>query len=116
MSRTACRSCRSLSWSAFRAGSLQSVWMGPSEHSFSGAVLRFSFARPACAAAFARRWAARVGVSLAVRRDPGGLVSVSVPIAPPHTRWPGSGRVVVVAGGLRAFIRELSASGIARWS
>lgn len=66
-------------WSAFRAGSLASVLLRPSSRSGSGAVLVCSFRSLACAGAFARRWALRLGVSVAVRSG-AGLFAVSVPV------------------------------------
>jgi hypothetical protein len=115
MERSAARSLRSVCFSGFRAGSLARVWMGPSVHSFSGHVLRLGFARQTSATSFARRWAARIGASVAVSRE-GALVWVSVPVALPHSRYPGSGRVVVVSGGLRVLCQELNSSGIVRGS
>lgn len=75
---------RSLSFSAFRSGSLFGLRVRPSGHSRSGLVLVAAFRRSASAGAFARRQAARLGLPVAVRLVPGGW-SVSVPVACPVT-------------------------------
>jgi len=75
-------SVRSLSFSALRAGSLFALRVRPSMHSFSGFVLVAAFRRQAAAAAWARRWAARLGLSVAVRLVQGGW-AVSVPVSGP---------------------------------
>lgn len=68
--------------SAFRAGSFAGVVVRPSRRSPSGVVLAVCFRSPARAAAFAARWAGRLGVSVAVRPGPrAGLVAVSLPVA-----------------------------------
>ena len=102
-------SARSLAFSAFRAGSLVSLVFRPSSRSFSGAVVVARFACPRCAGLFARRWASRLGVSVAVR---GG--AVSVPVAVPSSRPLWLGRLVVCSGGLRGFVRSLGSAGVVR--
>jgi hypothetical protein len=72
---------RSLSFSAFRAGSLFGLRVRPSSHSASGCVLVAAFASQAAASRFARRWAGRLGMPVVVRLVPGGW-SVSVPVVP----------------------------------
>ena len=100
---------RSLAFSAFRSGGLRGLVFRPSSRSFSHFVAVCSFASRAAAARFARRWAVRLGVSVAVS----GL-SVSVPCLPPrHSRWPAwVGRPVFFGGGVRGLVRGLSARGL----
>jgi hypothetical protein len=64
--------------SAFRSGGLRSASWRSSKHSFSLAVAVCVFAAPAAAAAFARRWARRLGVAVTVRG-----CAVSVPVSAP---------------------------------
>jgi hypothetical protein len=102
---------RSAVRSAFRSGSLVSVFLGQSSRSPSGVVLRCSFGRWLCAARFARRWAGRLGVPVVVRVAGAGW-SVSVPVFLGSSRWPaGAGWVQPVAGvgvrGLRPFLARL---------
>lgn len=97
----------SVAWSAVRAGGCVSLVWRPSLHSFSGAVAAVCFRRRSVAAAFAARWAARVGVFVAVRRVPGGWAA-SVPVAlgcggSLVVAGPGGG-VRGVAAGLRALL------------
>ncbi len=101
------KSIRSLSFSAFRAGSLAGLHLRPSSHARTGRVLVCLFRSAASAGAFARRWAGRLGLSVAVRRHPAGF-AVSVPVAFGSSRWPGcAGRVVSWSGGLRGFVAAL---------
>ena len=100
-------SARFLAFSAFRAGSLVSLLFRPSSRSFSGAVAVARFGCPARAGAFARLWARRLGVAVAVRG-----CSVSVPVAVPSSRPAWLGRLVVCSGGLRGFLRSLSSAGV----
>ena len=98
------KSIRSLCFSAFRAGGLQSVLLRPSRHAGTGRVLVCSFASAGSAGAFAGRWARRVGGSIAVRRSAYGW-SVSVPVSFPSSSWPlHTGRVLAVRGGLRGLV------------
>ena len=74
-------SARAVVWSAFRAGAWGARWR-PSQHAFSGAVTVIVFSSQPAAAAFARRWAGRVGVFCALRQLAGlAAWSVSVPVA-----------------------------------
>lgn len=73
-------SVSSLVWSAFRAGSLAGVQVRPSSRARSGVVLVAWFRSSSRAGAFAARWSARLGLSVAVRRRR-GLWAVSVPVA-----------------------------------
>lgn len=103
-------SFRSLAFSAFRAGGLVSVVFRPSSRSFSGWVAVVRFRRRSAAVRFARRWAGRLGVGVAVR---GGGLFVSVPVAAPRSSRPaGLGRPVVAVGGLRALVASLGAAGL----
>lgn len=98
--------------SGFRAGSLVSVLLRPSSRSRSGAVLVCSFRSAPRAARFARRWAGRVGVSVACRRSPVGF-SVSVPVSLRSSRWPScAGLALWSRGGVRGFARLLRSSGL----
>lgn len=106
---SALSSARSLAWSGFRAGGLASVVVRPSSRAASGWVAVCSFRSPAAAASFARSWAARLGLAVAVR----GRVCVSVPVAPPPSRFPGAGRPVVPAG-VAGLARSLAAAGLGR--
>ena len=106
---------KSVVWSAFRAGSLRAVQLRPSVHARSGAVCVCSFRSATAAGQFARRWALRLGLSVAVRRS-AGLWAVSVPVRRSSSRWPVSvGRVLSVAGGIRAVARVLAFSGLGVW-
>ena len=110
-------SLRSLAWSAFRAGTLQSVCLRSSEHAASGLVLVCAFSSPVRAGRFASRWARRLGISVAVRRPWHTTWHVSVPVRQASSRHPGgAGQAVLVAGGLRAFVQALNGSGLGRWS
>lgn len=105
-------SVRSLCFSAFRSGSLAGLLLRPSRRAASGRVLVCSFRSAAGASRFARLWAGRLGVSVAVRCS-AGLWSVSVPVSWPSSSWPGCvGRVVWVRGGLRGFLAALGWSGL----
>ena len=99
---------RSLAFSAFRSGGLRQVVVRPSTHARSGWVVVCVFSSPAVAATFARRHAARLGVAVAVR--PGCVVSV--PCAPPPSKFPGLGFPLVAVGGLRVFCRSLAVGGL----
>lgn len=106
------QSPRSVAFSAFRAGSLRSLVVRRSLHSRSGFVLVASFHSSASASAFARRWAARLGLPVAVRRSgrrSGASWSVSVPVvvAEPSVFACVAARVSFV-GGLRSLVRQLS--------
>ncbi|MCZ7568898.1 MAG: hypothetical protein M5U01_09975 [Ardenticatenaceae bacterium] len=102
-----------VAWSAFRAGSLRSLLLRSSSRSFSRAVLVCTFACPVRAGAFAARWARRLGVAAAVRRAPGGLWAVSVPVAQRSSRWPaGAFALLPVTGGVRGLRRLLGWSGL----
>ena len=105
-------SVRSLVFSAFRAGGLRSVLLRTSTRARSGTVVVAVFACPVRAGGFARRWAGRLGLSVFVRRHPGGF-AVSVPVKLPHTRLPiGAGRLLPVSGGLRGLLSVLASSGL----
>lgn len=73
-------SVRSVCWSAFRTGSLAGFVVRPSRRSPSGVVVVVVFGAHARAVAFARRWSARLGVALALRRS-GAAWAVSLPVA-----------------------------------
>ncbi len=103
--------CRSVAFSAFRAGSLRSLLLRPSGRSFSGIVLVCVFASGPRAFPFAARWAVRLGVGVRVRRHPLGW-QVSVPVVRSSSRLPVSGRVVAWRGGLRGFVAALGHSGL----
>jgi hypothetical protein len=104
---------RSVAWSAFRAGSLVSVLLRSSSHSASGRVLVCQFKRGASASAFARRWAARLGISIFVRcAGWAGRWEVSVPVHYPSSHLPAWGLVPCV-GGVRGFARSLASCGFA---
>lgn len=96
-------SARSLCFSAFRSGGLRGLAFRQSRRSFSGFVVVASFSSPVAAARWARRWAARLGVSVAVR----GL-SVSVPCLPVGV----PGRAVFAGGGVRGLVGGLAAGGL----
>ena len=99
----------------FRAGSLVGLLFRPSRWSRSGSVLVCSFRSAPRAGSFARRWAGRLGLSVAVRRSGRGW-AVSVPVFWPSSRGPaGGGRVVFWSGGLRGFVRALGAAGFVWW-
>jgi hypothetical protein len=107
-------SVRSLAFSAFRSGGLVSFVVRPSSRSFSGSVLVARFSGSGAARRFARSWARRLGVSVAVRSG----FSVSVPVAlaagrRPSSRSPfGLGRLVVVRGrGVVGFWLALRSAG-----
>jgi hypothetical protein len=89
---------RSLSFSAWRAGSLRSLVLRASRRSFSGAVVVASFACPRRAGRFAARWARRLRVVVLVRRAGPGLWDVSVPCMPPLVVDGARPRAVAVAG------------------
>lgn len=96
---------RSVAFSAFRAGSLASVALRPASWSSSVLVGVFGFRSPSAAGAFAARWAARLGVSVPVRRS-GALWAVAVPVAGVPS---GSRAGLWVRGGLRGLLRALRA-------
>lgn len=104
-------SVRSVVWSAFRAGALVSASWRSSSRSFSFAVCVCSFRSPAVAAAFARRWARRLGVAVAVRG-----AAVSVPVAAPLgcLPWSWSAHAPRAGGvaGLARACRQLAVSGL----
>lgn len=105
-------SVRSVSFSAFRAGSLSAVLLRPSPRACSGRVLVCSFSSPQRAGAFAAQWARRLGISVRVRIL-GGVWSVSIPVGIASSRLPvGAGRRWPVSGGLRGFLGVLSQSGL----
>lgn len=113
MARPSLPRVRSVAFSAFRAGSLVSVLLRSSSHSPSCRVLVCSFSSRQRAGAFARRWAARLGVSVFLRPVvPGLLWSVSIPVEFPSSRLPERGLVSVV-GGLRGFVQRLASCGFA---
>jgi hypothetical protein len=108
--------CRVLR-SALRAGGLSGFLLARSGRSVSGVVLRVAFVRFAPAAAFARLWSARLGVSAVVRPGAGlgpgvWVVSLPVVVGPglPSAVW---GLWVPVVGGLRGFLRALGRFGLA---
>lgn len=89
--------CRSLAFSALRAGSLAGVVLRPSSRSGSGFVLVARFRSAASAGAFARRAAARLGYFVVVRGP-----AVSVPCAPPRSAPVlAAGRLALSPGLLR---------------
>lgn len=102
--------------SAFRAGSLCSFAVCPSARSFSGWVVRVSFFSSPRGGRFARRWAARVGRPLSVRRPAGsGVVAVSVPCSPaPAAAASAVGFRFWLVGGVRGFFALLRSCGF--WS
>ena len=107
-------SVRAVAWSAFRAGSLRQLCLRPGR---SGArlVLVCAFGDVRRAGRFATLIAPRVGRSVALRRAPGGLWAVSVPVAWPHTRLPEwTGWPLVVSGGVRGFALLLRSLGLWR--
>jgi len=105
-------SIRHLIFSAFRAGGLRSVLLRSSAHSHSGVVLVAVFGNRSQAAAFARRWSVRLGLSVFVRRHPGGF-AVSVPVSLPSSRPPsGFGKLLAVRGGVRGLVSLLGFSGL----
>jgi hypothetical protein len=87
----------SVVWSAFRTGSCAFVSWRVSLHSSSGRVAVASFSDLAVASAFARRWAASLGIAVVVRSGPCSSWRVSVPVAV----WPSVtfGQVLLVGGG-----------------
>ena len=97
-------SIRSVAFSAFRAGSLSILQLRPSRRSFTGFVLVCFFRKPAAASAFARRWASRLGCSVAVRGR--GFV-VSIPVGYTPTPNP----FIVCSGGLRGLVQSLARMG-----
>lgn len=98
--------------SAFRFGSLASVFLRPGR-SGARAVLVCVFRCPRRAGRFAGRWAQRLRSSVAVRRDPLGW-TVSIPVAIGHTVWPrGAGLRAQVRGGVRRLSYCLALAGIA---
>lgn len=104
---------RTLLFSAFRAGSLAAVSLRHSDHAPSGNVVALSFACPRRAGRFAARWSVRLGGSVALRRSPCSLWSVSVPVRLRHTRRPaGAQWNNNVRGGLRAFLVVIGSSGL----
>lgn len=104
---------RSTAYLAFRSGGLSSFVVTGSSRSFSGWVLRASFASPAGAGRFAAAAARRAGVSVAVRSFGPGCFVVSVPVAVP-SRAPYVGRSVVWSGGVRGFAAALPRVGLVR--
>jgi hypothetical protein len=84
----------SVVWSAFRAGACQLVAWRASAHASSQRVAEAFFVSAPAAAAFARRWALRLGLAVRVRRSHAGW-SVSVPVV----AWPSAGAGAVVCGG-----------------
>lgn len=117
-SPAALASPRSLAFSAFRSGSLVRLRLRSSFSAPGGFVVVAFFRCPARAGAFARRWAGRLGVSVAVRRS-GALWAVPVPCAPVPRRFVvpspvcvgGGGLWVSAVGGLRSFLRSLRGRG-----
>lgn len=106
-------SSRSVSFSAFRAGSLQGVLLRSSGHSQSGVVLVCHFSCPVRAGQFAARWAGRLGFSVRLRPW-AGFWSVSVPVSVGSTRLPRSiGRMVWLAGGVLSVRQSLLSAGLA---
>ena len=101
---------RSVAFSAFRAGGLRAVAVRRSRHAVSGVVLVASFRSLASAGGFARRWAARLGLSVAVRRS-GRLWAVSVPVVAP-LHLVGGGLFAPVVGGLRGLLAVVSSWGL----
>ena len=95
---------RSVAFSAFRAGSLASVALRPASWSPSVLVGVFGFRAPSSAGSFAARWAARLGVSVRVRRS-AGLWAVAIPVAGVPS---GSRAGLWVRGGLRGLLWALS--------
>ena len=95
---------RSVSFSAFRSGSLASVALRPASWSPACLVGVFGFRSPACAGRFAARWAGRLGVAVGVRRS-GSLWAVPVPVAGVPS---GSRSGLWVSGGLRGLLRALA--------
>ena len=71
-----------LVWSAFRAGGLVGVRYRLSRRTTSGVALDACFKSQVSASAWAVRWAARLGLSVKVRRGSRpGYWSVSVPVS-----------------------------------
>jgi len=106
------KNVRFLIFSAFRAGGLRAVSLRSSTRSRSGIVLVAVFACRHRAAAFARRWAGRLGVGVFVSSHPAGF-AVSVPVSlpsshPPHT----FGLLLPISGGVRGLLRLLGWSGL----
>ena len=98
------RPFRSAAFSAFRAGSLASVALRPASWSSSSVLVGvFGFRSAASAGSFAARWAARLGVSVRVRRS-AGLWAVAVPVAGIPS---GSRAGLWVRGGLRGLLHAL---------
>jgi hypothetical protein len=107
---------RSLAFSAFRAGGLRSLVVRRSLRSFSGFVVVASFGSASAAGAFGRRWAGRLGRSVAVRRL-GSFFAVSVPCAVSPRSAACCSWVVArlsFVGGLRRLVWLLSLS--SAWS
>lgn len=102
---------RSLAWSAYLCGGLEAVLIRPSDRSFSGWVLLARFNRPDGARKFARRWAARLGISVVYRSK---ILEVSVPVLRPHDRQPGLAHPIVACGGPVGFSRNLNTAGFPR--
>jgi len=97
-------STRSVAFSAFRSGGLVSVALRPARWSPSVLVLVAGFRSQVGAGLFARRWSARLGRPVVVRRS-GRFRSVSVPVAGIPS---GLCFGVWVRGGLRGLVRALS--------
>ena len=110
---------RSAVFAAFSCGGLVSVLLRPSRRSLSGAVVVAGFASAAGAFRFARRAARRAGVSVAVRRGPGGAGGawvVSCPVAVRSSRWPvGVGSLLPLAGlSVSGLSSALASAGLPR--
>ena len=102
---------RRAAFSAFRTGSLARLVLRSSRHAPSGVALVASFASPSRAAAFARRWSRRLGVSVRLRRGPGARwFEVSLPVFLGSSHWPPVD-VVSPRGGWRPFRRSVLAAG-----
>jgi hypothetical protein len=109
-------SVRSLAFFAFRCGGLASFVVRPSDRSFSGFVLVARFSSAGRAAAFARAWAHRLGVSVVC--SSGAPWSVSVPVSLEAGRRHSSRSplglcrsVLVAGGGVVGFWRSLRGAG-----
>lgn len=106
-------SVRSLIWSAFFCGSLGSFVVRPARR-HRGWVVLARFSSPAPAGVFGRRWAARLGISVACSRVGAGVFQVSVPVAAPDHRLPGICRAIPIRGGGRSLDSLLFSVGFGR--
>ena len=98
-------SVRTVAFSAFRAGSLSILQFRPSRRSFTGFVLVCFFRKRSAASTFARRWAGRLGCSVAVRGQ-GFVVSIPVSYTPMSIRF------IVTSSGLQGLVQSLIRAGV----